>query len=160
MSPIIKAMAGNAVMVGGKRRADLDVCRPRSTYQVDDFGRARLTSMTDENLRQLGEEGERTTAVRQAVDERLAYRPAELAALVGLSTKAIYRAIGRGELQAVKVANGSRLLVPATATEEWLEASVLAPRRSKTPPKGLRPDHAGRPLADALARLKDSWVAD
>ncbi len=52
--------------------------------------------MTDSNLRQ---DGKRKRGVRQPADERLAYRPAELAALVGLSTKAIYRAIERGELK-------------------------------------------------------------
>ena len=39
--------------------------------------------------------------------ERLAYRPAELAAMVGLSTKAIYRAVERGELKAAKVADAT-----------------------------------------------------
>lgn len=39
-------------------------------------------------------------ARKRLVEQRLAYRPAELAAMVGLSAKAIYRAIERGELAA------------------------------------------------------------
>src|SRR3954468_19156914 len=100
--------------------------------------------MMDSDIRQNGKEKE---GVRQAVDERLAYRPAELAALVGLSTKAIYRAIERGELHAVKVANGSRLLVPAAATDEWLEANAVAPRRRRKLRRRFRTDDASRPLA-------------
>jgi excisionase family DNA binding protein len=60
-------------------------------------------------------------------NRRLAYRPAELAAMVGLSAKAIYRAIERGELEAARVANGSRLLVPAAAAKEWLVANAVVP---------------------------------
>src|SRR3954464_11127813 len=99
--------------------------------------------MTDADLRQDGKEGE---GVRQRVDERLAYRPAELAALVGLSTKAIYRAIDRGELRAVKVANGSRLLIPASATEEGLKVTAVGPRSHKEPRKPSRADEPSRPL--------------
>src|SRR3954454_4822553 len=112
--------------------------------------------MTDSNLKRDVKGKERGTAVRQAVDERLAYRPAELAALVGLSTKAIYRAIERGELHAVKVANGWRLLVPAAATEKWLEANAVAPRHIRKPRRRFRVDDAGRPLGKALDRLEDS----
>lgn len=119
-----------------------------------------LEHMTDLSPRRDDEEGQRTTVVRQPVDERLAYRPAELAALVGLSTKAIYRAIERGELHAVKVANGSRLLVPAAATDEWLEADAVAPRRDRRPRGRFRVDDAARPLGEALARLEDSRGAD
>src|SRR5215208_900252 len=102
--------------------------------------------MTDSYFRQDGVDGEHRAAVRPLVEERLAYRPAELAALVGLSTKAIYRAIERGELHAVKVANGSRLLVPAAATEEWLETNAVPPRNRRKPGRRFRADDAGRPL--------------
>lgn len=85
---------------------------------------------------------------------RLAYRPSELASLVGLSTKAIYRAIERGELRAAKVANGTRLLIPARAAADWLttasDRSGAAERASK--PSRKRSDH--RPLSDALVQLQ------
>src|SRR4051812_6100510 len=106
--------------------------------------------MTDLKLKQDGMEEERTAAMRQPVDERLAYRPSELAALVGLSTKAIYRAIERGELQAAKVANGSRLLVPAAATEEWLRANSVAPRRVSAPRGRFQSGDGNHPLGEAL----------
>jgi excisionase family DNA binding protein len=112
--------------------------------------------MTNSNLKQDGKEEERTAAVRQPVDMRLAYRPAELAALVGLSTRAIYRAIERGELQAAKVANGSRLLVPAAATEEWLEANSVAPRRVTRRRGRFQSGDVRQPLGEALARLEDA----
>jgi excisionase family DNA binding protein len=81
--------------------------------------------------------------------ERIAYRPSELAAMVGLSAKAIYRAIDRGELGAAKVANGSRLLIPKEAAENWLLAnSVLPAERSLA----RRSSRRRRPLAQALSR--------
>jgi excisionase family DNA binding protein len=116
--------------------------------------------MMDTEHRDHGTDREVTSTVGQPTDERLAYRPAELAALVGLSTKAIYRAIERGELHAVKVANGSRLLIPAGATAEWLEVNAVAPRRDERPREWFRTDDAGRPLGDALARLEESRGAD
>jgi excisionase family DNA binding protein len=112
--------------------------------------------MTALRARQGGDEREHSTRIQQPADERLAYRPAELAALVGLSTKAIYRAIERGELQAARVANGSRLLVPATATEEWLEANSVAPRRGSTSHGRFQSGDVGQPLREALARLEDA----
>jgi excisionase family DNA binding protein len=90
----------------------------------------------------------------QSPPDRLAYRPAELAALVGLSAKAIYRAIDRGELRATKVANGSRLLIPARAAIDWLGENSVA---SERPPASLRPQRARRPrspLADAFGPLE------
>ena len=87
-------------------------------------------------------------------DERLAYRPAELAAMVGLSAKAIYRAIARGELRAAKIANGSRLLIPAEAAESWLLANAVVPADNsdarRSPRRTIR-----RPLAEALSRFED-----
>jgi excisionase family DNA binding protein len=88
-----------------------------------------------------------------ASSERLAYRPAELAAMVGLSAKAIYRAIARGELRAAKIANGSRLLIPAEAAESWLLANAAVqpdrPAEPRSPHRATR-----RPLADALSRIE------
>lgn len=87
--------------------------------------------------------------------ERLAYRPAELAGLVGLSCKAIYRAIERGELRAARVSNGSRLLIPVGEAEAWLAESLVPPRERaavETPPR--RRVGRLRPLADAIAELE------
>jgi excisionase family DNA binding protein len=94
----------------------LDVCRQLPLTSGWLRPAAVEEELTDPTARQGVNDEDRATGMRQSADERLAYRPAELAALVGLSTKAIYRAIERGELQAARVANGSRLLVPAAAT--------------------------------------------
>ena len=72
--------------------------------------------------------------------------------MVGLSAKAIYRAIERGELRAAKVANGSRLLIPAEAAESWLLANAVTPAGNagdRRPPRSS----ARRPLADALSQI-------
>ncbi len=85
--------------------------------------------------------------------KRLAYRPAELAAMVGLSAKAIYRAIERGELRAAKVANGSRLLIPAESAESWLETSAPTSAERVSGRRSSRP-RLRRPLAEALSRVE------
>ena len=48
-------------------------------------------------------DGETNDELNEDSEGRLAYRPAELAGSVGMSAKAVYRAIGRGELRAVRV---------------------------------------------------------
>lgn len=84
---------------------------------------------------------------------RLAYRPAELAELVGLSPKAIYRAISRGELQAAKIANGSRILIPAEAAAAWLMENAMAPKSAPSS-RGRRSSGSARqPLRAAFTRL-------
>ena len=88
-----------------------------------------------------------------SAEQRLAYRPAELAAMVGLSAKAIYRAIGRGELHAAKIANGSRLLIPAEAAEEWLVENAVVPVDVDGPNRQSR-GHERRPLREALSQLE------
>lgn len=50
-------------------------------------------------------------------------RPAEAAALAGLSTRAIYRAIERGELRAARLC--SRLRIPRTEFDEWIGRSAV-----------------------------------
>ena len=50
--------------------------------------------------------------------EALFLRPAEAAKLAGLSTRAIYRAIQRGELRATRLC--SRLRIPRDAFDEWV----------------------------------------
>ena len=86
--------------------------------------------------------------------ERLAYRPSELAAMVGLSAKAIYRAIGRGELHAAKIANGSRLLIPAEAAEEWLLENAVVPPEVQGPSRRPARVSGRRPLREALSQLE------
>jgi len=85
---------------------------------------------------------------------RLAYRPAELASSVGLSAKAVYRAIARGELGAVRVANGRRLLIPVECAREWLAAERVAPPGLPEIPADSRRSDEARPLRSALASLK------
>ena len=60
----------------------------------------------------------------------------EAAALAGFSTRAIYRAIARGELRAVRVC--SRLRIPRAWFDEWLEQSVVRPELALVipPPRG------------------------
>lgn len=50
-------------------------------------------------------------------------RPAEAAAIAGLSTRAIYRAIERGELRAARLC--SRLRIPRADFEDWVARSVV-----------------------------------
>lgn len=59
--------------------------------------------------------------------EPLFLLPREAATLAGLSTRAIYRAIQRGELAAVRLC--SRLRIPRSAFEEWVERSAVVPER-------------------------------
>lgn len=55
--------------------------------------------------------------------EPIFLRPAEAAALAGLSTRAIYRAIQRGELRAVRLC--SRLRIPRDAFDEWIAGATV-----------------------------------
>ena len=50
-------------------------------------------------------------------------RPAEAAALAGLSTRAIYRAIQRGELRAVRLC--SRLRIPREDFDDWVARGAV-----------------------------------
>lgn len=88
-----------------------------------------------------------------STERRLAYRPAELAAMVGLSAKAIYRAVERGELEAARVAYGTRLLIPTEAAEAWLAGNAVAPRSAERPAGAHRRRSGARPLSDALGSL-------
>lgn len=87
--------------------------------------------------------------------ERLAYRPAELAGMVGMSAKAIYRAIERGELRAAKVSNGTRLLIPASEAMAWLEENLVEVRGGEAlPSRRVRPRPSElRPLPAVLRNL-------
>lgn len=60
-------------------------------------------------------------------------RVSEAAELAGLSTRAIYRAIERGELHAARLC--SRLRIPRAAFDEWIERSTGQPAQlAATPP--------------------------
>ena len=50
-------------------------------------------------------------------------RPAEAATLAGLSTRAIYRAIQRGELRAVRLC--SRLRIPREDFDDWVARAAV-----------------------------------
>lgn len=75
-----------------------------------------------------------------------------VARLCGLSRKAVYRAIERGELQAFRLC--SRMRIDPSAVDAWLEANIVEHTRpgSISPPAARRlPEPAGlrRILADA-----------
>jgi excisionase family DNA binding protein len=57
--------------------------------------------------------------------------PREAAALVGLSPRAIYRAVQRGELEAVRLC--SRLRIPREAFGKWIESSRVEPGEPAPP---------------------------
>lgn len=50
--------------------------------------------------------------------DRLAYSPAEVSALLGVSTRSVVRAVDRGELPSAKL--GARRLIPAAAVTRLL----------------------------------------
>ena len=55
--------------------------------------------------------------------EPIFLRPREAAALAGLSTRAIYGAINRGELRAVRLC--SRLRIPRDGFEAWIASCAV-----------------------------------
>ena len=59
--------------------------------------------------------------------EAMFLRPAEAAALAGLSTRAIYRAIQRGELSAVRLC--SRVRIAREGSDQWVQRGVVRPKR-------------------------------
>lgn len=59
--------------------------------------------------------------------------PKDAALMAGLSVRAIYRAIHRGDLGAVRLC--SRIRIPRAAFEEWVERSRVVPE----PPTPLEP---------------------
>ncbi|HEV2785760.1 MAG TPA: helix-turn-helix domain-containing protein [Solirubrobacteraceae bacterium] len=58
-------------------------------------------------------------------------RVSEAAELAGLSTRAIYRAIERGELRAARLC--SRLRIPRAAFDEWIERNTVRPAEPAAP---------------------------
>ncbi len=80
-------------------------------------------------------------------------RVSEAAELAGLSTRAIYRAIERGELRAARLC--SRLRIPRAAFDEWVERCVV--HAPESPPKTyprVPPPPAGS-FRSLLARRED-----
>ena len=76
-------------------------------------------------------------------------RPREAAALAGLSTRAIYGAINRGELRAVRLC--SRLRIPREAFDAWVAASAVR----REPPFVPVPPPAPPPVRGSFRRLYD-----
>ncbi len=64
-------------------------------------------------------------------------RPVEAADLAGLSTRAIYRAIQRGELRAVRLC--SRLRIPRDDFDEWIARSSVPVEPARPPGPAVRP---------------------
>ena len=81
--------------------------------------------------------------------EPMFLRPAEAAALACLSTRAIYRAIDRGELRAVRLC--SRLRIPREEFEAWIASSTVRVERRVV---ALRPT-APPPVRGSFRRLFD-----
>jgi excisionase family DNA binding protein len=80
-------------------------------------------------------------------------RPSEAAEITGLSTRAIYRAIERGELRAARLC--SRLRIPRDAFDEWVErCSVRAPEPAPTAYPRVPPPVAGS-FRSLLARREE-----
>ena len=81
-------------------------------------------------------------------------RPVEAAELAGLSTRAIYRAIERGELRAARLC--SRLRIPRAAFDEWVEACAVraAERPAATYPRVPLP--AAGSFRSLLARREEA----
>jgi excisionase family DNA binding protein len=81
--------------------------------------------------------------------EPIFLRPREAAALAGLSTRAIYGAINRGELRAVRLC--SRLRIPRDAFEAWVASSTVRVEHRVAPP----PPPAPPPVRGSFRRLLD-----
>ena len=86
-------------------------------------------------------------AVRPPTDVDALLSPEEVAGQCGLSRRAVYRAIERGELRASRLC--SRIRIRAADVEAWVDESQIEPpaeaaRRSR--PSPLRPE-------DGLRRL-------
>jgi excisionase family DNA binding protein len=79
--------------------------------------------------------------------EPIFLRPREAAALAGLSTRAIYRAIDRGELRAVRLC--SRLRIPREAFDAWVDSSTVRRERPFVPV----PPPAPPPVRGSFSRL-------
>jgi excisionase family DNA binding protein len=73
--------------------------------------------------------------------------PEDVAAKCGLSRKAIYRAIERGELTATRIC--SRIRIRPEDVDEWIEANLVPPRVADV----RVPRAAALPARQGLRRL-------
>lgn len=73
--------------------------------------------------------------------------PEDVASACGLSRKAVYRAIERGELPATRLC--SRLRIRPQDIESWIHANQVVPAARET----RRPRSATAPAAGGLRRL-------
>lgn len=85
--------------------------------------------------------------MQDRADHRL-IGPEEVAALCGLSRKAVYRAIDRGELPASKLC--SRLRIRPDDVDRWIDANRL---EKETADREVRPVRA--PAPNGLRRLRE-----
>lgn len=72
--------------------------------------------------------------------------PEDVARRCGLSRKAVYRAVARGELRAARIL--SRLRIDPSDVEAWLRANIVDPDRSASAPVASR-----SPASTGLRRL-------
>jgi excisionase family DNA binding protein len=80
-------------------------------------------------------------------------RPVEAAELTGLSTRAIYRAIERGELRGSRLC--SRLRIPRAAFDEWVQrCAVRVPEPVSTYPH-VPPPPVNGSFRSLLARREE-----
>lgn len=54
---------------------------------------------------------------------------AKAAEYAGVSNKTIYRAVEDGRLRAARLCRGSKLQIRRTWVDDWIDASVVAPRK-------------------------------
>lgn len=81
--------------------------------------------------------------------------PKQIATLCGLSPRAIYRAISRGELRATRLCG--RLRSRTSDVEEWIERNVVEPVASlQQPPRNGREAHSSRGSLRQMLRSSES----
>ena len=115
-------------------------------FEVDSLGQSASTSRpsrrNDVQLRQRSDRRAKPATELSTVDSLLS--PEDVARRCGLSRKAVYRAVARGELRAARIL--SRLRIDPRDVEAWIRANVVdvngpvpAPARARLPANtGLR----------------------
>jgi excisionase family DNA binding protein len=130
----------------GSRKTQSE-CSQLVLFEVDTLGRVTSTQ-TD-----AATERPRAPAPRRVVGRRFNAKPADsllspedVARRCGLSRKAVYRAVGRGELRAARIL--SRLRIDPRDVDTWIRANVVdahVPVSAPPPPR--------LPAATGLRRL-------
>jgi excisionase family DNA binding protein len=127
-----KAGAPGAQSPKAARRAD-----PERSERVDGVDGRRHTAphfLADEGARTVGA----TPSPAMADPQRVLLTVRDVAEVTGLSDKAIYHAVARGELRAIRVC--SRIRIPQEWFDEWLDRAVVEPEPAFVmPPVPLRP---------------------